>query len=102
MARNLYTDMYNAEKRSRELFLNTGSYPDNPDDGDIYSEEDYLRLERSLQLLNQEQREIIVLSRYQGLRYSEISAITLLSVPAIKVAVHRAVKQLRGIYFKQV
>jgi RNA polymerase sigma-70 factor (ECF subfamily) len=53
-------------------------------------------------LLNQEQREIIVLSRYQGLRYSEISAITLLSVPAIKVAVHRAVKQLRGIYFKQV
>jgi len=102
MARNLYTDMYNAEKRSRELFLNTGSYPDNPDDGDIYSEEDYLRLERSLQLLSQEQREIIVLSRYQGLKYSEISAITLLSVPAIKVAVHRAVKQLRGIYFKQV
>jgi RNA polymerase sigma-70 factor (ECF subfamily) len=103
MARNLYMDMYNAEKRSRELFLNTGTFPDNPDnDGDIYSEEDYLRLEKSLQMLSREQREIIVLSRYQGLKYAEISAITSLSVPAIKVAVYRAVKQLRGIYFKQV
>ncbi len=102
MARNLFTDAYNAEKRSRELFLSTGACPDNPDhEGDIFCEEDYQRLERSFQLLDQQQREILVLSRYQGLKYAEISAITSLSVPAIKVAVHRAVRQLRGIYFKQ-
>jgi RNA polymerase sigma factor (sigma-70 family) len=103
MARNLHIDYCKEEKRTGELFLNTDNYPSditNEDDG--FPEDDYERLERSIARLSNSQREIIILSRYQGLKYEEISQIVNQSVPAIKVAMHRAMKQLRCIYFKQI
>jgi RNA polymerase sigma-70 factor (ECF subfamily) len=103
MARNLHIDYCKEEKRSEALFLNTDTYPvDISDEPDGFPEDDYERLERSFAALNNEQRELIILSRYQGLKYEEISHIVNQSVPAIKVAIHRAIKQLRGIYFKQI
>jgi RNA polymerase sigma factor (sigma-70 family) len=103
MARNLHIDYYNEEKRSGELFLKTDSYPvEIIDENFDLPEEDYERLERAFAALSMEQKEIIVLSRYQGLKYEEISLIVNQSVPAIKVAMHRAIKRLRGIYFKQI
>jgi len=51
--------------------------------------------------LTPDQREILVLNRYQGLKYDEISKIKDLSVAAIKVQVYRALRQLRTLYFKQ-
>jgi RNA polymerase sigma factor (sigma-70 family) len=103
MARNLHIDYCKEEKKSEELFMKTDSYPTEViDDGDGFPEEDYERLEHAFSALSNEQKEIIVLSRYQGLKYEEISGIINQSVPAIKVAMHRAIKQLRGIYFKQI
>ena len=103
MARNLHIDYCKEEKRSEALFLNTDTYPvDISDEIDGFPEDDYERLERSFAALNNEQRELIILSRYQGLKYEEISHIVNQSVPAIKVAIHRAIKQLRGIYLKQI
>jgi RNA polymerase sigma factor (sigma-70 family) len=103
MARNLHIDYYKQQKKSEELFMKNNSYSNEViDDDDSFPEEDYLRLERAFSVLSNEQKEIIVLSRYQGLKYEEISIITNQSVPAIKVAMHRAIKQLRGIYFKQI
>lgn len=59
-------------------------------------------LYEALDKLNPEQREIIELSRFQGLKYQEISAITGSSVTAIKVKVHRAMHKLRELYFELV
>jgi len=42
------------------------------------------------------------MSRYQGLKYEEISKIQNSTIAAIKVQMHRAIKQLREIYFKQI
>jgi RNA polymerase sigma factor (sigma-70 family) len=103
IARNLHSDHYMDEKRSGEIFLKTDKIPEVPaDDPEAFHEDDYKRLERAMSGLSAEQKEIIVLSRYQGLKYEEISAITHQSVPAIKVAMYRAIRQLRGIYFKQI
>jgi RNA polymerase sigma-70 factor (ECF subfamily) len=103
MARNLHRDYCKEKKRSEELFLKTDSYPvDMTDDSPGFPEEDYERLEHAFSFLSVEQKEIIVLSRYQGLKYEEISVITNQSVPAIKIAMHRAIKQLRGVFFKQI
>jgi RNA polymerase sigma factor (sigma-70 family) len=66
-----------------------------------YTEEHYSRLDQALAGLQPDQREILVLSRYQGLKYEEIARIKESSVPAIKVQVHRAIKHLRNLYFKQ-
>jgi RNA polymerase sigma factor (sigma-70 family) len=102
IARNLHADYCNEVKRSGTLFLKTDKYPVEPaDETDTYQEDDYDRLEKAFSLLSKDQKEIIILSRYQGLKYEEISVITNQSVAAIKVAMYRAIKQLRGIYFKQ-
>jgi RNA polymerase sigma-70 factor (ECF subfamily) len=103
IARNLYTDYFNQQKKAGEVFMQTESYStDIIDEPESFPEEDYERLDKALADLNDSQREIIVLSRYQGLKYTEISEIVSQSVPAIKVAVYRAIRQLRVIYLKQI
>jgi len=103
IARNLHADYCKEAKRSEELFMKTDKYTLEPvDDTEGFHEDDYDRLEKAISDLSDEQKEIIVLSRYQGLKYEEISAITNQSVAAIKVAMYRAIRQLRGIYFKQI
>jgi RNA polymerase sigma-70 factor (ECF subfamily) len=57
-------------------------------------------LHEALRRLNPEQREIIELSRFQGLKYQEISNITGNSITSIKVKVHRAMHKLRELYFE--
>jgi RNA polymerase sigma-70 factor, ECF subfamily len=103
IARNLHADYCKKQKKSDELFMITESYPgDVTEETDNFMEEDFEKLDRAFSELSDAQKEIIVLSRYQGLKYSEISAVINQSVPAIKVAMHRAIKQLRSIYMKQV
>jgi RNA polymerase sigma factor (sigma-70 family) len=60
-----------------------------------------VRLERvkdALQLLAPEKREVLLLSRYGGLRYSEIGAELGLTEGAVKVRVFRAMQDLRTAY----
>jgi RNA polymerase sigma factor (sigma-70 family) len=103
IARNLHIDYCNEEKRSGELFMKTQKYEVEPAyEQDGYLEDDFDRLEKAMSDLSAGQKELIVLSRYQGLKYEEISVITNQSVAAIKVAMYRAIRQLRGIYFKQI
>ena len=103
MARNLHTDYRKQQQKTDDRFRKVETYTDDVVDiENNFEEEDYIRLEKAIAQLNEEQKEIIVLSRFQGLKYEEISAIVNQSVPAIKVAMHRAIKQLRGIYFNQI
>lgn len=102
IARNLHNDYRSKEKKTGDLFVSSGIYPsDITQTDDSYPEEDFEKLETALMTLSDAQRELIVLSRYQGLKYEEISPIIKQSVPAIKVAIYRAIRQLRCVYFKQ-
>ncbi len=102
IARNLHSDYRNREKREGDLFVTSGLFPsDVAETTDSYEEEDFDKLETALMTLNDDQRELIILSRYQRLKYEEISPIVNQSVPAIKVAIYRAIRQLRCVYFKQ-
>jgi RNA polymerase sigma-70 factor (ECF subfamily) len=100
MARNLHSDYYRQQKKNNEVFRRPETGHENiPPETGHFEEDDYKRLEWALQRLEPDQREIIVMSRYQGLKYEEISKIRNISVPAIKVQVHRTMKELRKIYF---
>ena len=57
-------------------------------------------LHEALKKLPIEQREIIELARFQGLKYREIAEITGNTIPAIKVKVHRAINKLRELFFE--
>lgn len=103
MGRNVHIDFCKQHQKRSNRFLNVENYSDDiSDEDDSYTEDDFERFEKAFSKLNNEQKEIIVLSRYQGLKYEEISKINNLSVAAIKVQMHRAIKQLRTIYFKQI
>jgi RNA polymerase sigma factor (sigma-70 family) len=102
MARNIFFDYHKQQKQTtdRLQFIEVLD-GNNSDQLSTFDEEEYERLDQALMKLPPNQREIIVLSRYQGLNYEEISQINSSSVAAIKVQVHRAIKQLRDIYFEQ-
>jgi RNA polymerase sigma-70 factor (ECF subfamily) len=102
MARNIYADHLRQEVRApgrRGEPEEAAERAVGPESG--YTEEHYEKLDLALAQLSPDQREILVLSRYQGLKYAEISQIKDLSIAAIKVQVYRALRQLRSLYFKQ-
>jgi RNA polymerase sigma-70 factor (ECF subfamily) len=57
--------------------------------------QDTLFLRKALQQLPEEKRDVLVLSRFQNLRYEEIARILECEVGTVKVRVYRALKQLR-------
>ncbi len=57
-------------------------------------------LEAALARLPQEKRELLILSRYQDLRYEEIARILSSNVATVKVRVFRALQELGRIYFE--
>lgn len=100
MARNAHLDHIRQEQRMPGRGNATDE--DFPDTGNAgYAEEQYEKLDQALARLQPEHREVLVLSRFQGLKYDEISKIKGLSVSAIKVQVFRALQHLRNFYFSQ-
>jgi RNA polymerase sigma-70 factor (ECF subfamily) len=101
MARNMHADFCKQEQKANSRRKNVEDLEEGPPaDGEGYTEDHYERLDQALARLQPDQREILVLSRYQGLKYEEISKIKEISVAAIKVQVHRAIKHLRSLYFQ--
>lgn len=58
-----------------------------------------LALHKALSLLDQEQREVLILSKFQQMKYQEIAEVMGTTESNIKVKVHRAIQKLRGLYF---
>jgi RNA polymerase sigma factor (sigma-70 family) len=57
-------------------------------------------LQRALMHLPEDKRELLVLSRFQELKYDEIARLLGCEVGSVKVRVHRALQQLRQIFLQ--
>jgi RNA polymerase sigma factor (sigma-70 family) len=102
MARNLHADFCKKEKKTAEMVKDSAYLPeDKADVTEGFREDDYIRLRIALAGLGPVDRELIVLSRFEGLKYAEISKMKDISVASIKVQIHRALKELRTLYFSQ-
>ena len=62
--------------------------------------DDHALLHTALARLHRDDREVLLLSRFQELSFAEISGILECSVGAAKVRAHRALRELRDIYFQ--
>lgn len=103
MARNVHFDFCKQEQKAPSRLADPGILEDQLADQSIgYTQDQYQRLDLAMAKLDPDQREVLILSRYQGLKYEEIARIRESSVAAIKVQVFRALKQLRTLYFKQI
>ncbi len=103
MARNVHVDFCKQQQKGPGRLADPEEVEQQlADQSTGYTQDQYQRLDLALAGLDPDQREVLVLSRYQGLKYEEIARIRESSVAAIKVQVYRALKQLRTLYFKQI
>jgi RNA polymerase sigma-70 factor (ECF subfamily) len=95
IARNARLDSLRKEKVQVPLeFDITG--PAQPDR--VQQEQETALLHKALMQLPEEKREILVLSRFQELKYDEIAQLLGCEVGAVKVRVFRALKDLRAAF----
>lgn len=102
VARNVFSDHYQAHKNKFSNFVNvetmTREVADSDDQREIENQEALLH--RSMNKLTEEQRELLVLTLFQHLKYEEVALIMDTTVANIKVKVHRAIARLREYYFE--
>ena len=61
--------------------------------------QDLALLRRAMGQLPDDKREILVLSRFQGMKYEDIAEVLGCEVGTVKVRVYRAIRALEQIYF---
>ncbi len=101
LARNVLNDYHKRSKRQADpLEHEFREVADEAVESTIDKEEQVSLLNRALTQLTEENREILVLSRYQELAYSEIARILNISEANVRVKIHRAMTQLKSVYLK--
>jgi RNA polymerase sigma-70 factor (ECF subfamily) len=85
----------NKAKESDDVLLTLPASGENSPDRNLEQKENEERIRKALAALTPEQREAILLSRYQGLSYAEIAQISGCSEGAVKTRVFRAMETLK-------
>ncbi|WP_207505934.1 RNA polymerase sigma factor [Telluribacter humicola] len=104
LARNVLVDT--AQKNKRMAYHHDMVEYDEKIGGDLAADEPLQKeqelavLQEALSGLSPEHREVLVLSRFQELKYEEIARILDTTEGAIKVRVHRAMNELKKIYLR--
>jgi RNA polymerase sigma-70 factor (ECF subfamily) len=85
----------NKTKESDDVLVTLPASNENSPERNLELRENEQRIKRALAALTPEQREAILLSRYQGLSYAEIAQISGCSEGAVKTRVFRAMETLK-------
>jgi RNA polymerase sigma factor (sigma-70 family) len=102
MARNGFSDHYQANKKKYSTHVDVEKISDrmaDPLESEEIAQREHL-LHRSLAILDPDQRELLVLTRFEQMKYEEVAVIMETTVANIKVKVHRAIAKLRECYFQ--
>jgi RNA polymerase sigma-70 factor, ECF subfamily len=102
IARNARADFFRRRTPVRTVDMDHARDEPATDDADpvlgLQMSADTARLKRALMRLPEDKRELLVLARYRNMRYDQIAALLEIEVGAVKVRVHRALKQLRAVF----
>lgn len=102
IARNVLVDYYKSAGRNQTVEIEQAyELTDGDNPGDLAEQQQEVRLlQAALQKLAPEKREVLVLSRFQNMKYEQVAALMNCQVGTIKARVFRAIKELREIYFE--
>lgn len=99
IARNLHTDYH--RKNSRDLLtlvdpnvdvmMTESADPQSDTENDMYKHQ----VRKALNRLDPDKKQVLILSRFEGLRYKEIAEIMECSEGAVKVRVFRALQEMK-------
>jgi len=99
IARNIQVDHWRKEKKHGTKVTTYEIENRLPGDKESNTNEEKLQtLERALELLPDDKKELIILSKLKGMKYKEIAQIMNLSEPIVKVRAFRALKVLKAKY----
>ena len=101
IARNVFSDHY---QKSKKVMNNVALevVADTNEDSAYDQTEEVAHLHNALSKLETEERELIVMNRFQGIKYDQIAEIIGSSEGAVKVKMHRVIKKLRTVYFQTI
>lgn len=102
IARNVHADHYRKTEKMKSSELDNYSFEAEEltvDDAIAKTDQEKL-LYIALYRLKPEEKEVILLSKFEKLKYAEIAAIYETSISAIKTKVHRAMAELRQVFFE--
>ena len=101
IARTLYMDHSNRHKAEVALPEEATEITDQSvlPDRQAQNREDAMLLRRALAALPREKREVLIMSRFQDLKYDEIASALRIEVGTVKVRVYRALRDLTERYF---
>lgn len=102
IARNVFSDHYQTVKNKYSSFVDVEKIRDHmpdPRESEAQEEKEAL-LHTSMAKLTDEQRELLILTRFQQMKYEEVADLMETTVANIKVKVHRALIRLREYYFE--
>jgi len=85
----------NKAKEAEDVLYTIPAPSEHAPDRNLERRQDQQRIQKALSALTPEQREAILLSRYQGLSYAEIAQISGCSEGAVKTRVFRAMETLK-------
>ncbi|WP_221406658.1 RNA polymerase sigma factor [Ekhidna lutea] len=100
IARNMIKDHFRKMKIHKDQFNLVEVIPEREDVGDDELFEREKKLHRAMKELSDEKRELLVLSKFQGMKYEQIAKMRDTTVSNIKVQVHRTIKELKEAYFQ--
>lgn len=101
IARNMLKDHFRKMKVHRDQFNPVEVMPESVDESLEEEWEKEKALYRAMNALPDDKRELLVMSKFEGLKYEQIAALRETSVSNIKVQVHRTIKELRDLYFEK-
>lgn len=102
LARNARADYFRARRPDEPL---TTDVLERPEPGPnpmrrLEVDREQARLKRALLQLREDKRELIVLARYRGMTHEQIAGLLGVETGAIKVRIHRALRELRDIFLR--
>jgi len=102
LARNVLADHFKKQKKLgyNDDYAKLENMQDHNDTESHQQEDNLVLLRKAIGQLSHEKQEVLVMSRYQGLKYKEIAEILQCTEANVKVRVYRAIQDLRKIYMK--
>ncbi|MHA7056690.1 RNA polymerase sigma factor [Aquimarina sp. M1] len=102
IARNIFSDHYQSQK-NKEQRLDEIEYKIEHEETDSLEKQEIKeQLDKALRRLPQCDRELIIMNRYQRIKYQEIAEITGSTAGAVKTKVHRAIHKLKDHYLQNI
>ncbi|QTE22019.1 RNA polymerase sigma factor [Polaribacter cellanae] len=100
IARNIFSTHYQKTKKQRANEIGDDLLKSDETTVSENREDELDHLQKALQKLKSSERELIVMHRFQEIKYDQIAQIIGSSENAVKVKTHRAIKKLKEIYFQ--